>query len=86
MPATTRHMSTLDQANEAWALLKIKYTLGSQNVLLDVSGPRLTPPPPHPPPSPSPDKVESSPTGKIRPRATAHISQSIIANNNICRT
>ena len=84
MPATTRHMSTLGQANEAWALLKIKYTLGSQNVLLDVTGARLTPPPP--PPPPSPDKVESSPTGKIRPRATAHISQSIIANNNICRT
>ena len=83
MPATTRHMSTLGQANEAWALLKIKYTLGSQNVLLDVTGPRLTT---SPPPPPSPDKVESSPTGKIRPRATAHISQSIIANNNICRT
>ena len=45
MPATTRHMSTLGQANEAWALLKIKYTLGSQNVLLDVTGPRLTPSP-----------------------------------------
>ena len=84
MPATTRHMSTLGQPNEAWALLKNKYTLGSHNVLLDVTGPRLTPPPP--PPPPSPDKVESSPTGKIRPRATAHISQLIIANNNICRT
>ena len=84
MLATTRHMSTLGQANEAWALLKIKYTLGSQNVLLDVTGPRITPSPP--PPPPSPDKVESSPTGKIRSRATAHISQWIIANNNICRT
>ena len=83
MSATTRHTSTLGQANEAWALLKIKYPLGSQNVLLDVTGPKLTPPPP---PPPSPYKVESSPTGKIRPRATAHISQSIIANNNICRT
>ena len=85
MSATTRHMSTLGQANEAWALLKMKYPLGSQNILLDVTGPKLTLPPP-PPPPPSPDKVESSPTGKIRPRATAHISQSIIASNNNCRT
>ena len=46
MSATTRHMSTLGQANEAWALLKMKYPLGSQNILLDVTGPKLTLPPP----------------------------------------
>ena len=72
MSATTRHTSTLGQANEAWALLKIKYPecpTGRHWPEVNI------PPPPAPPPSP--DKVESSPTGTIRPRATAHISQSI---------
>ena len=73
MSATTRHTSTLGQANEAWALLKIKYP----ECPTGRHWPEVNIPPPPPRPPLSPDKVESSPTGTIRPRATAHISQSI---------
>ena len=71
MSATTRHTSTLGQANEAWALLKIKYP----ECPTGRHWPEVNIPPP--PPPLSPDKIESSPTRTIRPRATAHISQSI---------